>query len=113
MLPGMLLAGAAFAAIPHARTDTTSLMVALACGAGLGIARTAMDALVLDGVPATLRGTAVAIEFTMNDLWIGLGSVLLGPVAGAAGYGAVYGVAGAACVAVTAVWAAVGRPQKP
>jgi MFS family permease len=111
MLPGMLLAGAAFAAIPHARTDATSLMVALACGAGLGIARTAMDALVLDGVPAALRGTAVAIEFTMNDLWIGLGSVLLGPVAGAVGYGAVYGASGAACVALAAVWAAISRPR--
>ena len=113
MLPGMLLAGAAFAAIPLARSDVVSLMVAFTCGAGMGIARTAIDALVLDGVPAALRGTAIGIEFTIYDLWIGLGSALLGPVAGAAGYGAVYLVAGAACVAVTAAWAAMGRPRKP
>ena len=111
MLPGMLLAGVAFAAIPLARTDAASLVVAFACGAGMGIARTAMDALVLDGVPAALRGAAVAIEFTMNDLWVGLGSALLGPVAGAAGYGAVYLVSGASCVLVAVVWAAIRRPR--
>lgn len=86
MLPGMLLAGVAFALIPLARSDATSLLVAFGCGAGLGIARTAIDALTLDGVPGTLRGTAVAIEFTVNDLWIGLGSALLGPLAAAAGF---------------------------
>lgn len=98
MLPGMLLAGVAFASIPLAQSDLMSLFVAFACGAGLGIARTAIDALVLDSVPITLRGTAVAIEFTMNDVWIGLGSALLGSLASAAGYGATYAVAGMACV---------------
>jgi len=100
MLPGMLLSGAAFAMIPVARSDVASLLIAFACGAGLGIARTAIDALTLDGVPAALRGTAVAIEFTTNDLWIGLGSALLGSLAGLAGFSAVYAVAGAACVAM-------------
>jgi len=98
MLPGMLLAGMAFASIPFAQSDLASLLVAFACGAGLGIARTAIDALVLDGVPATLRGTAIAIEFTLNDTWIGLGSALLGSLASAAGYGAMYVAAGMACV---------------
>jgi MFS family permease len=98
MLPGMLLAGMAFASIPFAPSDLASLLVAFACGAGLGIARTAIDALVLDGLPATLRGTAVAIEFTLNDVWIGLGSALLGSLASAAGYGAMYVAAGMACV---------------
>jgi len=100
MLPGMLLAGMAFASIPLGRSDAASLLVAFACGAGLGIARPAIDALVLDGVPITLRGTAVAVEFTLNDVWIGLGSALLGPLASAAGYDAMYAVAGAACVVV-------------
>jgi len=109
MLPGMLLAGAAFAMIPAARSDAASLLVAFACGAGLGIARTAIDALALDGVPATLRATAVAVEFTMNDLWIGLGSALMGSLAGLAGYGAAYAVAGAACVVTAGALAAVRR----
>ncbi len=100
MLPGMLLAGMAFASIPLGRSDAASLLVAFACGAGLGIARPAIDALVLDGVPITLRGTAVAVEFTLNDVWIGLGSALLGSLASAAGYDAMYAVAGAACVVV-------------
>ena len=110
MLPGMLLAGTAFAAIPFARSDAASLLVALACGAGMGTARTAIDALALDGAPARLRGTAIAIEFTTNDLWIGLGSALLGPLAGIAGFGAAYGIAGAACV-VTAGALAVFKRQ--
>jgi MFS family permease len=100
MLPGMLLTGIAFAAIPLARSDAASLLVAFACGAGLGIARTAIDALVLDGAPITLRGTVVAIEFTLNDVWIGLGSALLGSLASAAGYNATYAVAGAMCIVV-------------
>ncbi len=100
MLPGMLLTGIAFALIPQARSDVASLLVAFGSGAGLGIARTAIDALVLDGVPGTLRGTAVAAEFTLNDVWIGLGSALLGPLAGAAGFGVAYGIAGAACILV-------------
>jgi MFS family permease len=103
MLPGLLLTGMAFASIPLGRSDATSLLVAFACGAGLGIARPAIDALVLDGVPITLRGTAVAVEFTLNDVWIGLGSALLGPLASAAGYDAMYAVAGAACVVVAGV----------
>jgi MFS family permease len=109
MLPGMLLAGAAFAAIPVARSDAISLLVAFLCGAGLGIARTAIDALVLDGVPGRLRGTVVAIEFTTNDLWIGLGSALLGPLAGASGFEAAFGVAGAACVVVAGTLAVARR----
>jgi MFS family permease len=98
MLPGMLFTGIAFASIPLARSDAASLLVAFACGAGLGIARTAIDALVLDGAPITLRGTVVAVEFTLNDIWIGLGSALLGSLASAAGYHAMYAVAGAMCV---------------
>ena len=109
MLPGMLLTGAAFAMIPAARSDAASLLVAFACGAGLGIARTAIDALALDGVPVALRGTAVAIEFTTNDLWIGLGSALLGSLAGLVSFGAAYAVAGAACVATAGALAAVRR----
>jgi MFS family permease len=103
MLPGMFLAGMAFASIPLGRSDAASLLVAFACGAGLGIARPAIDALVLDGVPITLRGTAVAVEFTLNDVWVGLGSALLGPLASAAGYNAMYAVAGTACVVVAGV----------
>jgi hypothetical protein len=104
-----LLTGAAFAMIPAARSDAASLLVAFACGAGLGIARTAIDALALDGVPVALRGTAVAIEFTTNDLWIGLGSALLGSLAGLVSFGAAYAVAGAACVATAGALAAVRR----
>jgi len=105
MLPGMLLAGGAFGLIAQARTDVASLLVAFGCGAGLGIARTAIDALVLDDVPAALRGTAIAAEFTINDVWIGLGSALTGSLAGAWGFGAAYGAAGVACILVAIVLA--------
>jgi DHA1 family multidrug resistance protein-like MFS transporter len=110
MLPGMVLAGLAFGLIPQARSDAASLLVAFGCGAGLGIARTAMDALVLDDVPATMRGTAIALEFTLNDLWIGLGSALMGSVANLAGFGTAYAIACAACVTIAGVLAA--RPRR-
>jgi len=109
MLPGMALAGLAFAAIPFASTDAASLLVAFACGAGLGIARTAIDALALDGVPPALRGTAVSIEFTINDVWIGLGSVLMGALAGWGGYGLAFALAGASCIALVGVLLTMGR----
>ena len=109
MLPGMLLTGIAIALIPQVASDVASLWVAFGCGAGLGIARTAIDALVLDGVPITLRGTAVAIEFTVNDLWIGLGSVLLGTLANAAGFDVTYAVAGVVCVTVAGALLAFGQ----
>jgi hypothetical protein len=112
MLPGMLLTGLAFALIPQARSDMASLLIAFGCGAGLGIARTAIDAQVLDGVPVHLRGTAVAVEFTTNDLWIGLGGALLGPLAGAAGFGAAYGMASAACIVVAAAWVILKRQAR-
>lgn len=109
MLPGMLLLGIAVVLIPQVASDMASLWVALGCGAGLGIARTAIDALVLDGVPITLRGTAVAVEFTVNDLWIGLGSALLGTLANAAGFRVTYAVPGAMLVMVAGALLALGQ----
>ncbi len=111
MLPGMALTGLAFALVPQAPSDVASLLIAFGCGAGLGIARTAMDALVLDGVPGALRGTVVALEFTLNDVWIGLGSALIGSVAGLAGFGVSYALVGAACI-VTAVALTVFQLRK-
>jgi MFS family permease len=109
MLSGMLLTGVAFAMIPATRSDAASLLVAFACGAGFGTARTAIDALALDGVPVALRGTAVAVEFTTNDWWIGLGSALMGSLAGLAGYNAAYAVAGITCIATAGALEAVRR----
>jgi hypothetical protein len=42
-------------------------------------------------------------------LWIGLGSALLGSLAGLVNFGAAYAVAGAACVATAGALAAVRR----
>ncbi len=110
MLAGMLWAGATFALIPVARSDMASLLVAFLCGVGMGVARTAMDAFVCEGIPAKMRGTAIAVEFTTNDLWIGLGSALLGPLAGWAGYNLAYAVVGITCVAMAGALA-VFRPR--
>jgi len=109
MLPGMALTGIAFGLIPQAHSAAASLLIAFGCGAGLGIARTAMDALVLDDVPGTLRGTAIALEFTLNDLWIGLGSALMGSVANVAGFGTAYAIVCAACIATAGVLVALPR----
>jgi MFS family permease len=109
MLPGMALTGLAFGLVPQAHSDVASLLIAFGCGAGLGIARTAMDALVLDDVPGTVRGTAVALEFTLNDLWIGLGSALMGSGANRAGFGAAYAIVCGACITIAGVLAARSR----
>jgi hypothetical protein len=58
-----------------------------------------------------MRGTVVALEFTLNDVWIGLGSALIGSVASLAGFGVSYALVGAACMA-TAGMLSLARRRK-
>ncbi len=55
-------------------------------GLGGGLVRGGVDALVQDSVPATLRGTAAAVQYTSFDFWIGLSTYPVGLLANAVGY---------------------------
>jgi predicted MFS family arabinose efflux permease len=56
-----------------------------------------------------VRGTAIALEFTLNDLWIGLGSALMGYVANVAGFGTAYAMVCGACITIAGVLVALPR----
>jgi len=98
-VPAMICIGLAFFALAHAHSTPWLAAVGIAYGLGFGGARTTLDALIADSVPLTLRGTAMGIDYASFDLGIGLGSFLLGLVAEAWGYGSMYGLVGAICLA--------------
>jgi MFS family permease len=61
-------------------------------GVGFGAATAALDAIVQASVRETLRGGAAAIQYTAFDTLVGFGTLGLGLLADAAGYGVMYGV---------------------
>jgi MFS family permease len=61
-------------------------------GVGFGAATAALDAIVQSSVREALRGGAAAIQYTAFDTLVGFGTLGLGLLADAAGYGVMYGV---------------------
>ncbi len=61
-------------------------------GVGFGAATAALDAIVQSSVREALRGGAAAIQYTAFDTLVGFGTLGLGLLADAAGYGMMYGV---------------------
>jgi MFS family permease len=72
--------------------------MALLLGAGFGGARVGLDTTVVDSAPASLRGTALSLNYLCFDAGVGLGGVLSGVLAGPAGYGLVYALIGTVCL---------------
>ncbi len=102
--PGLVSIGGCILALAQARTMWTGWGAAFLYGLAAGAARTALDGMVADSVPPHQRATAVALQFTAFDLWIGLGSALLGPLAQAMGYPAMYTIAGSVMLAGASVF---------
>ncbi|MBN1888488.1 MAG: MFS transporter [Thermoflexales bacterium] len=94
-VPGLALAGLAVLLLAGAHTSWTALSATFLYGLAAGAARVAIDGMVADSVLPHQRATAAALQFTCFDLCIGLGSALLGPVAQAGSYPAMYAIAGA------------------
>ncbi len=61
-------------------------------GVGSGATTAALDAIVQSSVGEALRGAAAAIQYSAFDTLVGFGSLGLGLLANAAGYGVMYGV---------------------
>lgn len=98
LLPGIALTGAAFVTLGFAYMPWMLFAVAVLYGIGFGTVQPALQAMVVDRVLPNRRGAANAVFFTAFDLGIGLGAVLLGLLAGAAGISAMY----FACAGLTA-----------
>ena len=111
--PTTALAGVFILLLALVRTTWLGWGAAFLYGLAAGAARVAIDGMVADSVPAHQRATAVALQFTCFDLWIGLGSALLGPLAQAAGYPAMYAIAGMLSIAGAIPFARLARASSP
>ncbi|MGB9594161.1 MAG: MFS transporter, partial [Anaerolineae bacterium] len=85
--PGMLGVAVALALASQVSSLAPLLVLAVAIGLLFGAAKISLDAFCVDSVPVEGRGTVVSLEFGVFDAGIGLGSLGLGAVADAVGYG--------------------------
>lgn len=92
--PGLVGVGAFMLLLSQARAAWMGWGAAFLYGLAAGAARTALDGMVADSVPPHQRATAAALQFLSFDLWIGLGSGLMGAWAQAAGYRTMYATVG-------------------
>lgn len=87
IVPGMLGVAVAMALVSQVSSLAPLLVLAVAIGLLFGAAKISLDAFCVDSVPAEGRGAVVSLEFGVFDAGIGLGSLGLGAVADAVGYG--------------------------
>lgn len=97
-VPAMVLSVLAFPVLAWVQDLPLLLGVAILYGLGFGGARVNLNALLVDSVPASIRGMAMSIAYGSFDLGIGLGSYLLGWVAQVWGYQVMYGLVGVICL---------------
>jgi MFS family permease len=112
-LAGLVLAGLAVAGLAGVAGRWGLMGLALLLGAGGAAASAALDAKVQTSVGRSLRGSAAAIEYTAFDLMIGFGSLGLGLLVDAAGYGAMYAVAGGVVLSGVLAGSLVLRVRRP
>ena len=98
IVPAMVLLALAFPVLALVRSLPLLLGVAVLYGLGFGGARATLNALMVDTVPASIRGMAMSIAYGSFDLGVGLGSYLLGWVAQIWGYPVMYGSVGVVCL---------------
>jgi predicted MFS family arabinose efflux permease len=106
ILPGMVLLSLALVGLKVVGGMELLIVVAILYGLGDSGTWTAMIALVIDKAPLEVRGTALGVLYACLDLGIGLGGVVMGPVAGTIGYGGMYLLLG--LIALTGVAVFVG-----
>ena len=96
-------------------TSSVGPLIIMACAYGLGYggAWTALMALVVDEAPLEVRGTALGVLYACLDLGIGLGGVVMGPVAGTVGYGGMYLLLGLIALAGVAVFVGLMGREPP
>lgn len=109
IVPAMVLLAIAFPVLASVRSLSLLLGGAVLCALGFGGAQVNLNALMVDRVPASIRGTAMSIAYGIGDLGIGLGSYLLGWVAQVWGYQVMYGSVGVVCLLGVVVFALLAK----
>ena len=109
IVPAMVLLALAFPVLASVRSFPSLLGVAVLCALGFGGAQVNLNALMVDRVPASIRGMAMSIAYGIGDLGIGLGAYLLGWVAQILGYPVMYGSVGVVCLLGVAVFVLLAK----
>ncbi|GMK41217.1 MFS transporter [Paenibacillus sp. CCS19] len=90
ILPGSVLMAAALIVLSYAHDLTTLAISAVLFGLGFGAVQPSLQAWILNRVEPAKRGPANATFYSMFDLGIGGGAMLLGQLAEATSYAAMY-----------------------
>jgi len=90
VLVGVALAGLAVAGVAAATGRWALVGLAVLFGAGGGAAQAGLSACVQGSAGDALRGSAAAVQYAAFDSLVGFGSLGLGFLAAATGYGAMY-----------------------
>lgn len=93
-LPALMALGPIFWLLSGTRGLGWLVGVALLYGASFTSGRVVLNALVVDEAPPEARGSATSLLYGSFDAGIGVGSFVMGLVAGAVGYGGMYAVVG-------------------
>jgi MFS family permease len=99
ILPGLVVTSLATVVLYLDGSLLSFILAGIIFGLGGGLTRGGVDAMVQDSVPATLRGTAAAVQYASFDFWIGIGSYPLGLLANAIDYATTFAVSGIMCLA--------------
>jgi MFS family permease len=105
IVPAMVLSALAFPVLASVRILPLLVGVAVLYALGFGSAQVNLDALMVDRVPAEIRGMAMSIAYGSGDLGIGLGAYLLGWVAQIWSYQVMYASVGVVCLLGAMVFA--------
>jgi MFS family permease len=89
------------------------MTMALLQGLGFGGSRVGLDTTVVESAPPSLRGSALSLSYLCFDSGIAIGGVLMGALAGAAGYGPVYVLIGVVCLFTLIGFGLVMRRHEP
>lgn len=90
ILPGSILMAASLIVLSYADSLTTLAISAVLFGFGFGAVQPSLQAWILNRVEPAQRGPANATFYSMFDLGIGGGAMLLGRLAEATSYGEMY-----------------------
>lgn len=101
---GVAVASFAVAGMAAAFGQWVLLGLGALFGLGGGAAQAGLNALVQKSAGPEMRGSAAAAQFAAFDLAIGFGNLALGWLAGAAGYGVMYALAGGIALVGLGAW---------
>ena len=99
VLPACALLCASYLLVLFSRGAVMHCLAALLFGTGQGMSMPALNALALKNAPPERHGKASGTYYASLDLGLGLGAVAYGILSAACGFGAVYAVSSALCVA--------------